>query len=138
MAASALFLAAAMTCLSIGHAGAGNRGGGRQKQGVALVDGAGASGSDRDLGGLVLPPFKEAMGSREIQWGWWSEDDKSWMDLLQGLYDTNLRGVGGRSRATGGWTAGFSSPQPQGSSGGYGSEHGGEDILGGIPKILHQ
>lgn len=60
---------------------------------------------------VVLPPFEEAMGDRAIQWGWWSQDDKTWVALLQELYSKNLVETVPRER---------------------------EDGATRIPKIIHQ
>ena len=87
---------------------------------------------------LIFPPFRQAMGDRAIQWGWWSEEDRRWVDQMERLYDTSLRNRGREAR--GKW---------QGSGGGEEGDRGqeeeeeeeeeeGEQGLGGIPRIMHQ
>ena len=94
-------------------------------------------GVEQEAGGSgwIFPPFRQAMGDREIQWGWWSEDDRRWVDQMERLYDTSLRS---RERET---------MKRRGSRGGEEGDRGwqeeeeeeeGEQGLGGIPRIMHQ
>jgi hypothetical protein len=97
-------------------------------------------GVEQEAGGsgLIFPPFRQAMGDRAIQWGWWSEDDRRWVDQMERLYDTSLRSRGREAsrkwRRSGGGEEGDRGWQEEEEE----EEEEGEQGLGGIPRIMHQ